>query len=172
MNNNNNNNNNDGKKVLTKKERRRASNRRSAQKSRYRQLIFMEELGKREDALKKENTMLKEERAELEAQIRTLLDLRNANRLDASREDSSPQIIEPMVVQSHQPSVVAPDADADAVANCDESAYPGISIMGGQPSLIASLTKQSSSLESQYESRLRASILLESILPTIMYQSR
>mmetsp|Transcript_18385 Transcript_18385/g.31359 ORF Transcript_18385/g.31359 Transcript_18385/m.31359 type:complete len:87 (-) Transcript_18385:1777-2037(-) len=44
-----------------RKERRRAANRRSAQKSRYREMVLMDELQKTVAELTKRNAMLKEE---------------------------------------------------------------------------------------------------------------
>mmetsp|Transcript_9273 Transcript_9273/g.14403 ORF Transcript_9273/g.14403 Transcript_9273/m.14403 type:complete len:138 (-) Transcript_9273:125-538(-) len=59
-------------KALDRKERRRASNRRSAQKSRYRQIVMLEELQKSVDSLKEKNAGLKKERQILQTNITML----------------------------------------------------------------------------------------------------
>mmetsp|Transcript_31533 Transcript_31533/g.48276 ORF Transcript_31533/g.48276 Transcript_31533/m.48276 type:complete len:130 (+) Transcript_31533:1-390(+) len=53
-------------------ERRRASNRKSARKSRYRQLVMLDELQKSLDALKRQNNELKTEKNVLEREIKLI----------------------------------------------------------------------------------------------------
>ena len=55
-----------------KREKRRASNRRSAHKSRYREMVMMDEYQRRAELLSKENDALKREN-EIIRQIMTLL---------------------------------------------------------------------------------------------------
>ena len=56
----------------TKREKRRAANRRSARKSRYREMVMLEELQRHSQSLTDRNSMLKMQNGELRELIRML----------------------------------------------------------------------------------------------------
>eukprot|EP00549_Striatella_unipunctata_P021102 CAMPEP_0118690630 /NCGR_PEP_ID=MMETSP0800-20121206/10226_1 /TAXON_ID=210618 ORGANISM="Striatella unipunctata, Strain CCMP2910" /NCGR_SAMPLE_ID=MMETSP0800 /ASSEMBLY_ACC=CAM_ASM_000638 /LENGTH=157 /DNA_ID=CAMNT_0006588309 /DNA_START=28 /DNA_END=501 /DNA_ORIENTATION=- len=62
--------------TISKQERRRASNRQSARKSRYRQVVLVDELTKCAEELSKENELLKQEQESLRFHIRILEETR------------------------------------------------------------------------------------------------
>eukprot|EP00541_Cyclophora_tenuis_P002747 CAMPEP_0116553744 /NCGR_PEP_ID=MMETSP0397-20121206/7213_1 /TAXON_ID=216820 /ORGANISM="Cyclophora tenuis, Strain ECT3854" /LENGTH=112 /DNA_ID=CAMNT_0004078841 /DNA_START=892 /DNA_END=1230 /DNA_ORIENTATION=+ len=73
-----------------RKERRRAANRRSAQKSRYREMVLMDELQKTVAELTKRNAMLKEENEAFRRDLVLLKGVMEERKMRQSMEQTSP----------------------------------------------------------------------------------